>query len=349
MAKKKRPRPISGSGDAHPDPPATKRVDRHLVKYTTEQVNQVFDRFLDKVNPYPLSSRCHGNDTLSPLWLTWLVEYEGVREHICLPPTVQPPTQTRLEELVSKKRSGAEIAQWVSARYLADLSLTFRISNPNRPEDAQIVKMNTVNLKDALRSCTQPVAVLLLDLDPEPDTEYSAHRGALIFNFNEQTYERFEPLGWFMRGVDDYLDSNTFRRDAGLSDNWTYIAPYHVCPIIGLQDVAGIPSHCPENSGFCVVFTMIYIHLRMLMPLNEPEEIINLLLELESTQLRQLAQKYDSWMNTEVQQGIWLGDNQSGQLERKNNRAMALLYERTPKLAQGKKIWTRLEALVLGV
>lgn len=332
-----------------PDPTAKRHrtPSRDLVKYTPDQVNQIFDRFLDKVNQYPLSTDCSADQRLSPVWLTWLIEYEGLNEHICLPETLQLPQPERIERMKNRGWTGAHIAQWTSARYLAHVILTYdNIGN----EQVKITGIKTLNVAEALHSCTQPVAVLLLDLDEDPaySSDPEEHRNGLIFNFHERTYERFEPNGWYWSGVDDYLNGEDFRQKAGLSNSWVYIAPYQVCPVLGPQDVAGLPSHCQDDGGYCVLFTMIYIHLRMLMPLNEPEEIITLLIELESTQLRQLAQKYNTWMNTEVQDGIWLGDNENGKLEREKDRGKQLLYARTPRLAEAGRIWSMLESLVIG-
>jgi hypothetical protein len=296
-----------------------KRAHHELVKYTPEEVHTKFSEFIRRVDNHRLSDVCRGSTWESNLWLTWLVEKEGVQD-VCLPRTFLTPN---LEEVESAD-SVQSVLHMNQVRDIATVSLTFREVG----RDVEVTHVNTVNLAHALRACTQPVAVLFLDLEAEQVTA-PGHRGALIFNFEERTYERFEPnSGWFWPGVNRYLDSSAFRTRAGLSEDWTYIPPYHACPSAGPQAVAGRPRNCPQG-GYCVLVSTMYIHLRMLMPLNDPEDIVRELLGLEPRRLLNVIRRYATWIHS-----------------RTSNESFTFTNDELSR-HQVKSLWNQLSELVL--
>jgi len=322
----KRQRSVSQSDEDTP-----KRVHHDLIKYTSSQVHRKFLDFIRRVDNHRLSDICMGDSDEASVWLTWLVEKEGVQD-VCLPATLRAPEEEEVRYTERKGQPLEQLIRYNQARDIATVALTFHWLGEDEDgnEDVQITHINTVNLANALQRCTQPVAVLFLDLDSDNRADGFDHRGAMIFNFLEMTYERFEPnAGWFWPGVNRYLDSQDFRARAGLSEEWTYIAPSHTCPFDGPQVVAGNPRKCPDG-GYCVVVSMIYIHLRMLMPLNDPQEIVNELLSLGDRRLLNVIRRYATWMHS-----------------RTSNASDILRNAETIPLPEATSLWHQLSEMVL--
>jgi hypothetical protein len=156
----------------------------------------------------------------------------------------------------------------------------------------KVKRLTTTNLKRALDRCTSPFIVLTLALRREGA---SGHQNALIINKRLRTYERFEPQHKQNTAhVDEYLNSAQFRKHLPDRD-YKYISVDESCPYFGPQAKQDKAHHCPQG-GYCVVFSMMYLHLRLLMPLSTPSEVYEMWLQLSSSQLLDTIQRYYGWV-----------------------------------------------------
>jgi hypothetical protein len=194
------------------------------------------------------------------------------------------------------------VSQFTHGRTRATIRLQFR--EVSSGDDVVIKDMSTFNLGKALKECTHPMAVLMMSLVPQSGGP--GHSNALIVDFRARTYERFEPNGNYWPGVDDYLDTDRFRAAAGLQ-GYTYIAPLDYCPAEGPQvkAEAGSLRNCPDG-GYCQIVTMIYLHLRMLMPNYDRAQIVGRLIELGGRRLEEVVRRYMSWITAKAINTVFL-------------------------------------------
>jgi len=231
------------------------------------------------------------------LWLHWLITHHkssGITD-ACIPTTSQSgSTLETIERIASLQypTGDARYHQFVSALSAGQVEL-------NVTDTWKVVGMSTPNLKRALLRCTSPFVVLGLRLAPVTPG-LSGHRNALIINNSLRTYERFEPNGaGFAPDVDRFLDSREFRSQ--LPDpNYKYISVEQSCPRLGPQAVASVARHCEKRGGdgFCVVFSMMYLHLRLLMPLSTSDEVYEMWLTLDQNQLTETIIRYYGWVTS---------------------------------------------------
>jgi hypothetical protein len=113
-----------------------------------------------------------------------------------------------------------------------------------------------------------------------------SHANILIIDLHKQTIERFEPHGRIVYGEAKEHDINqTIKKNIYLQ-NFTYLSPFEISPIIGLQRKAD------AHNGMCVTFCMLYLQLRLMNPDMIQKELIMYLLKKNKNELVKLILKY---------------------------------------------------------
>ena len=135
-----------------------------------------------------------------------------------------------------------------------------------------------IALAKTIRNCKS--RIIALDIRLDSDVHRAAHANVLILDLVDKTYELFDPNGGlhpFFKGetqnsFQKVLKSMALRRtlfqDPG---KWKFIATDEVCPNFGPQ---AKQAHAKDDScvdgGFCMVYSIMYAHLRLLMTNTKP-------------------------------------------------------------------------------
>jgi hypothetical protein len=125
-----------------------------------------------------------------------------------------------------------------------------------------------------------------------------AHAGLVFIDKKRKTYERFEPHGqfesWDDKFVDKYFEQILPTIIPELK-SYHYYKPLDICPAIGPQAMQADNKDCLAG-GFCLIFALVYLHLRLIMPDEDPRLIIERLLKIGPTGLLSLVKRYVNWM-----------------------------------------------------
>jgi hypothetical protein len=138
----------------------------------------------------------------------------------------------------------------------------------------------------------------------------SGHSNLLLVDQDQKTYERFEPHGRFTDpflslvnpGKDNYHDlvDETLRGLAGdvpSLQGYSYVAPLDYCPLVGPQHYAQVDYEdelyeSDEDPGYCVVFSLLYAHLRLLDPDISQQQTVISLLSYDPQELQRIMRRY---------------------------------------------------------
>jgi len=147
------------------------------------------------------------------------------------------------------------------------------------------------------------------------------HANALVFDFDNTVISRFEPhgggkttrfpaaiidsairrhliLGEGLVGFSELDEREKNDEEKNMFQDWTYNSPIDFCPVLGVQTKERI-SKLPlkkENSGFCLAWAMIFMHMRVLNPGKTEREVVEYFLEKEPDDLARLISKYAAFM-----------------------------------------------------
>jgi hypothetical protein len=122
------------------------------------------------------------------------------------------------------------------------------------------------------------------------------HANVLLVDTVAQTVEYFEPHGKF-NARPTYTDPSEqlkqLVQEVLASDypHYRYIAPLDYCPYIGPQKIQAPNRNCREG-GYCLVFSALYTHLRLLEPDLPREETVALLTDLGDQKLLEVILRY---------------------------------------------------------
>jgi hypothetical protein len=236
-------------------------------------------------------------------WLHWLITNNRV-SNACVPTTKTDSGRIGryFDSLAEShhRRGSSEHAEYLSALNAGQVVIEVHAMDDHNGHVYYVpIGVTTSNLKRALLRCKQPIAVMTLALIPIV-ANTAGHQNALIVNKATRTYERFEPHGSVSsvtRQIDAFMDSAEFRKYLPEAD-YTYIPPSEVCPAIGPQ-TADTPLHC-KIGGFCVVYSTMYLHLRLLLPYSTPEQVYDMWLRLTPRKLTETIIRYYGWMEEVV-------------------------------------------------
>ena len=173
------------------------------------------------------------------------------------------------------------------------------------------------DLRRELDGCTKDVVIVFLYLNESffGGEGTGGHANALIFspNANPPTVERFEPNFTEKDSVDKWLESSPEWK-AIVGDKWKYVAPSTVCPAGGgpqkkqVDWLRSVRRLGDRHAGYCVVFAIMYMHLRLLLPRVPAEQIYGAWLSLGGEELDTLTRSYLGWMEEVLGRGSWFTD-----------------------------------------
>ena len=142
---------------------------------------------------------------------------------------------------------------------------------------------------------------IIFPIHLRPCESGSSHLGAMIYDQELGTVERFEPNGLIFYATFP-VDYHTAELDASLKSLFTsinpkltYLSPQQVCPYIGPQFVESVESSMgPREVGFCAVWSFAYMDMRLTNPDTPPDVLISSMLqELQARgSLRQFIRAY---------------------------------------------------------
>lgn len=298
------------SHSSHDDEP-NKRVQNYQPTTTpTPRVsNPKFQAFLDFVWQHKSTSQCAADHHVVLPWLAHLARIQQLG-NFCIPQTRDTRTQRQwLRTKVDPSLSDDE-------DYILGLAIgKLRIRVDHRTvgrERRAVVKVHTTNLKEALTSCgSAQLAVLDVSIElANGGKSTGRHSNAIVVDMANRTYERFEPHGASQNShtkledqevLDSYLVSAHFKKTHLPAGPWHYITPFELCPRDGPQIGEWYPPHCaPGSTGYCVVYSAMYLHLRLLLPELTPVQIHDLLLvDLTKTELMLTVFRYAGAMESQ--------------------------------------------------
>ncbi len=120
------------------------------------------------------------------------------------------------------------------------------------------------------KKCRSKYIIIYLILKIEGQSD--SHANLIIRNTINHTYERFEP-----HGSSGYYDKqaliNTYLETYPIFKDYQYLSPLTFCPPIGPQRRQINNSTC-SASGYCSVFSIFYMHLRLISTLT-PKQIVD--------------------------------------------------------------------------
>lgn len=157
-------------------------------------------------------------------------------------------------------------------------------------------------------NCKSDVVVTKLTLaEYYPNGTRNGHQNLLIFDKKQKTYERFEPNGSgaldFFTWVDAFLASDNFKQSLKIK-GYIFVPTATSCPMIGPQvkqkKLKEEEKGFCKDGGYCVVFSTITAHLKLLAPDISIAEISAFLLSLDPEEILDLIQRYNTWMETTV-------------------------------------------------
>jgi hypothetical protein len=158
---------------------------------------------------------------------------------------------------------------------------------PNKPGTLHVPN----RLWNKIRACSDKrfvaVPLLLKVYHKDYDTPF-AHANMLFYDRNDRTMERFEPYGVKLSkarlaDLDEQIET-AFKTNIGNDFLMKYYAPMDYCPKIGVRRVFYMGFQTEQEKreetkpgdpkGFCQVWSIWYVHLRLLNPDVERGELI---------------------------------------------------------------------------
>lgn len=156
------------------------------------------------------------------------------------------------------------------------------------------------DLKQTIEYCKESFVVINFSLLNVNNND-EAHSNMIFIDKNEKTYERFEPHGEMKSFDDSYVNKfmKTEFKAKFLTNEYQYTGPLDVCPPIGPQRKQTRNNDC-DDAGYCVIFSTLYAHLRVLDPSIPSQTIINRLLELSGDEILDTILRYISYIDSIV-------------------------------------------------
>lgn len=151
-------------------------------------------------------------------------------------------------------------------------------------------------LRNLVSTCIHRFVILPIEIVTdvhylEGEIQIDGHENLVVIDLERKRVERFEPNGSGYDFVDEILIENIVK-PLGFS----YLHPLDFCPEIGPHD-----KQKKDQEGYCVTWSALYMHLRLLNQEMEPEEIVDYLLSFTSDELLEMIQKYQSLIEIEIE------------------------------------------------
>jgi len=272
-----------------------------LVLPNAEAVrNDLFDRFIALIRRFPPSDICASKT--SRAWLMYLYT-QGHLPLVCIPKidSFFPEHRdilTRHASMTNDTHSRLAL----SLGTLGTLSVLLR-------NDGLIGVRGLDQVPSAIQECTHRWVVFFLAIRKEG--QRVGHSNILLVDKRTRTYERFEPHGvissYTKRLGDTLWHSKRFRKALA---GYLPVPDHFVCPYIGPQthdrnaSSAYFKQHCPEGGGFCALYSMMWLHLRLSLDTVDPQASLHFWQRLTGEELFDLARRYHTWMRVSSQRGL---------------------------------------------
>ena len=158
-------------------------------------------------------------------------------------------------------------------------------------------EMNRCQESTKIRFVVAPLYIQISDNE--------AHMNMVLFDIKKKTAERFEPHGMQTDIKENKHISNKIDNDLQslvTKLGYQYIPPHNICPYVhGPQILQEIFPY--GESGLCVAYSFLYMHLRFEYPDWEPRETIEkTLASLDPQYLLSLIRNYVSFLNRVMRQ-----------------------------------------------
>lgn len=149
-------------------------------------------------------------------------------------------------------------------------------------------------LAEDIRNCPEPIILIYVGIVRVKGLKIlSSHGNALIIDKNTLTYELFDPYGRTTPEIDIWFEKD-LPYLAGL-EGWKYLPPLELCPNYGPQYIAEKKEDIARNQkGYCMTWTLMYIHSRLSNPSIDPKIIVKLLTSPSGKDLRRYALLYNT-------------------------------------------------------
>lgn len=240
------------------------------------------------------------------------------------------PTETRLNELSEYFKMdlnkyeifrGIYLYEWGWLLYLEKLLGNINIctfSKDNSDQPSYIFKKNNLNISqktiDHIKSCINnqsrfTVGILSLKLPNTIDN----HANAIIFDNKYHILTRFEPHGKPNYIIYDHSTIDSFLHDwvkNTFGKEWKYNSTLNICPKPGPQ-ARDSAKHLDivlktkkvygktvksESKGFCQVWSLLYIHMRIINPDKTDAEILENILSWSDKDIALNIRKYTEYI-----------------------------------------------------
>ena len=153
-------------------------------------------------------------------------------------------------------------------------------------------------LVEDIAKCKKRTIVVFVELW-NPCEDRVAHMNAVLINMRGEEVERFEPhgiirAGWLWYEPIDVWFATEFMDRARLS-LFTYLPPILICPERGPQAISG--QRNVGRSGFCIAWSFMYFHMRLVNPYILPSDLIRYLLSRTPEDLYDCIVRYAAFLS----------------------------------------------------
>ena len=228
----------------------------------------------------------------------------------------QGETLIKLFLILMKKDSNIDIICIPNiGSYYSKLSDSMRstliIELSNNMESDYIMSI-PINMKDELNKCKKKkkqfiIITLLINF-----RGVFEHLNVIIIDLYNNTIERFEPYGQSLPTISNYrlyekiiYNNLIYFKNNYLDSKFKYIYPSEISPVIGIQSKAeftekGRKCKCLHN--LCLIWSIMYLHLRILNPHLKPDKIVKILLDYSMDELKDISYKYIKFIKNTLKQ-----------------------------------------------
>ena len=282
-----------------------KEVDLH---FTTIQ------EFFDFILTFEPTSKCMGGMQHENNWSNWFTFITATISATTTSPSLEygcPLHFTydyKTQETPSEERKGEKKITTTYTYHNQQYTLFSNVKDsPNENDIIYIIDTRSfifpTNFKEQIDSCPSHLIILPLNIKLKIK---EGHRNVIIIDKKNKTVERFEPHGESVPVLNRNGKEVLFNKytDIDLKElfqenlpGYRYIPTLEYCPAIGPQNKQARQMKCDEG-GYCVVYSALYGHLRLLFPNMSRKEIVETWLNsFTPAEMLNLIERYENWFD----------------------------------------------------
>lgn len=153
-------------------------------------------------------------------------------------------------------------------------------------------------LLSSIRNCPKNSLVLIdLAIFESDNSPGEGHANCLIIDLKKKTIERFEPNGDMYPEVDTAIKKHFIDKHF---PNYKYINPLDFIPKRGPQYLQTFFGDKQNLGGFCITFSFLYFHLRVIHPDLKQKQIVEMIMKGTPEDIDQRIKKFISKVNRVV-------------------------------------------------